>query len=231
MISLFLDGELDATSSASVRSHLTLCPECAKVCEDFAAILDNCDAIEIDGAIPPNPQALWCRISNTIESEVKPDPEVAPEPPRGRWNFSFSQIASAMVGIAVISSLLTIIGIRNYQEPSGDDFTTRSSETQTTFERVLAKVGLIDTPQQARDRRLNEQQAAIEYWDKRVRVRREQWDNRMREAFDRNIAEIDRAVDEYTVILQENPEDELSGEMLDAALNDKMNLLRQFSQL
>jgi len=38
-------------------------------------------------------------------------------------------------------------------------------------------------------------------------------------------------VSEYTMILQENPEDDLSGEMLDSVLNDKMNLLREFSEL
>lgn len=232
LISLFFDGELDETSSASVRTHLTLCTECAAVCEDFAAILDNCDAVDIDDALPPNPQALWCRISNTIESEIKPPIQpVEPETKKGRWNFSFSQIASAMVGIAVISSLLTIVGLRNYVEPGTDDFTTRSVESQTTFEKVLAKIGLVDSPQVARERRLAEQQAAIEYWDQRVKVRKAQWDRRMQEAFDRNLAEIDQAVSEYTVILEKDPEDEVSGEMLDAALNDKMNLLRQFSQL
>jgi hypothetical protein len=53
----------------------------------------------------------------------------------------------------------------------------------------------------------------------------------MREAFDRNLNEIDQTVNEYTLILQENPQDELSSEMLDSTLNDKMELLRAFSDL
>ena len=53
----------------------------------------------------------------------------------------------------------------------------------------------------------------------------------MRDAFDRNLNEIDASVSEYTYILQQNPDDELSGEMLDAVLDDKMNLLRSFSDL
>lgn len=232
-LSLFLDGELDGNTSSAVAAHLTLCPACAKACEDLAAILAGCEDIDVDDALPPNPQALWCRISNTIESEIKPAVPPAAEPERksGRWNFTFAQIASAMAGIAVISSLLTIIGIRNYLEPASEDFTTRTAESQTTFEKVLVRIGLVDSPQQARERRIREQQAAIEYWDRRVQMRKAQWDKRMQDAFDRNLAEIDQAVSEYTVILEENPEDELSGEMLDAALNDKMNLLRQFSQL
>jgi hypothetical protein len=53
----------------------------------------------------------------------------------------------------------------------------------------------------------------------------------MRAAFDRNLFEIDQAVNDYTQILQKDPDDQLSEEMLDSALTEKMNLLRQFSEL
>jgi hypothetical protein len=95
----------------------------------------------------------------------------------------------------------------------------------------LSKVGLIDSPQQARDRKTQQQRAAIEYWDARVQARRTQWDRHTREAFDRNLQVIDETVSEYTTILERDPEDDLSGEMLDSVLTDKMNLLRDFSEL
>ncbi len=227
-----MDNELDETSSMSVQTHISLCAECAKICEDFAVILDSCNGGKPSELLPPNSQALWCRINNIIESEAKREP-VAPEPPK-RWfgrSFTLSQVGSAVLGIAVISSLLTIVGIKNYYEPTAEDYTSRSNASQTTFEKVLSKVGLTDTPQQARMRRLQEQQAAIDYWNKRVQARREQWDNNMRDAFDRNLREFDQAVEEYTLILQQDPQDDLSGEMLDSALNEKMNLLRAFSEL
>ena len=231
-ISRFLDNELDETASMSLQTHLCVCAECAKICEDFAAILDTCQVEKPSEIIPPNSRALWCRINNIIESEAKRDPHPT-EPPKGWFgrSFTFSQVGSAVLGIAVISSLLTIVGIKNYFEPSAEDYTSRSNASQTTFEKVLSKVGLTDTPQQARMRRLQEQQAAIEYWNKRVQARREQWDNKMRDAFDRNLREFDQTVEEYTLILQQDPQDELSGEMLDSALNEKMNLLRAFSEL
>lgn len=236
-LSLFLDGELDEVEAASVRTHLSLCAGCAKVCEDFAAILDSCKFEELaDEILPPNPNALWCRISNTIEAEIKPEP-VSEQPPQGRglfgrvWNLSFAQAASGVLAIALISSLLTVVGIRNYLQPAGDDFTSRSGESQTTFEKLLSKVGLTDTPQSARDKRLKEQQAAIDYWNQRVQTRRAMWDEGLRRGFDRNLQAIDQAVYEYTTTLEQNPEDELSGEMLDSVLNEKMNLLREFSEL
>ena len=53
----------------------------------------------------------------------------------------------------------------------------------------------------------------------------------LRRGFDRNLQAIDQAVYEYTNTLEQNPEDELSGEMLDSVLNEKVNLLREFSEL
>jgi hypothetical protein len=53
----------------------------------------------------------------------------------------------------------------------------------------------------------------------------------MTASFDRILNEIDQAVGEYTLILQNDPDDKLSEEMLDSALTEKMNLLRQFSEL
>jgi CHASE3 domain sensor protein len=64
-----------------------------------------------------------------------------------------------------------------------------------------------------------------------VQARRNQWNRNLREAFDRNLREIDQVVAEYTQILEENPQDDLSGEMLDSALKEKMDLLREFSEL
>jgi hypothetical protein len=227
-----MDNELEETKAVDIRAHLAACTDCAKLCEDFAAILDACQTDEIAEPVPPNSQALWCRINNLIESEMKPElAPVAEEPKRRIWHLSFAQLAAGFLGIAVISSLLTVVGIKNYNQRTDDDFTTRSSSSQTTFEKFLGKLGLMETPQQARERRIKEQQAAIEYWNNRVQARRIQWDKNMRDAFDRNLNEIDQAVDEYTLILQRDPQDDLSGEMLDSALNEKMNLLREFSDL
>ncbi len=228
----FLDNELDESRASLVRTHLAICGDCALVCEDLSAILFTCGSEDGMELVPPNSQALWCRISNTIESEIKPAPLRQPEPVRGRfWRLSLPQLASAVLGIAILSSLLTVVAIRNYMQPTTADFTTRSAPTQTTFEKVLAKVGLINTPQQARDRRVKEQQAAITYWDNRVQTRRVQWDAYTREAFDRNLQVLNESLDQYTYILQQDPEDDLSVEMLDSVMNDKMNLLRDFSDL
>jgi hypothetical protein len=230
-LSEFIDGELDQTITSEVETHLGLCRECAELHEDFAGILVMCEKKGVtEETAPPNPQAMWCRINNIIEAEVKPEIQTEQiKAKRSRiWSFSFSQIATAVVGIAIISSLLTFVGLKNADVP--DDIAGKSTPP-TFFQRALAKVGLADTPQQARERRMKERQTAIEYWNKRVEARRAQWDKNLRDAFDRNLREIEQVVSEYTQILEENPQDELSGEMLDSALNEKMDLLREFSDL
>ncbi|MGI9054613.1 MAG: zf-HC2 domain-containing protein [Pyrinomonadaceae bacterium] len=239
LISAFLDNELETPDSLNVQTHLTVCAECAKVCEDFASILDFCGETPADKLLPPNPQALWCRISNIIESEVqaeikkdKAETEIVPEK-KGRfgriWQLSFSQMASAFLGIALVSSLLTIVGIQNYSAPA-DDLAENPAE-RSIFQKVLGKIGLVETPQERRELRIKERLAAIDYWNKRVEVRRAQWDAQLRDAFDRNLKEIDKTVFEYNHILETNPQDDLSGEMLDSTLNEKMELLREFAEL
>ena len=227
-----MDNELEETQAAAVRMHLAVCEGCGRVCEELSSILEVCQTESPSEIVPPNSKAMWCRINNIIESEIKADTLAPVVISKKRfWHLSLPQLAAAVLCIAILSSLLTIVAVRNYTQPSDADFTSRSAATQTTFEKVLSKVGLIDTPQQARERRVKDQHAAIEYWNARVQTRRAQWDHATRDAFDRNLQVIDESVNEYTVTLQEDPNDELSGEMLDSVLNDKMNLLRDFSDL
>ena len=232
LIGVFMDNELDESQALEIRMHLAFCPECAVVCEDLTSIIDVCKSESPAGHVPPNSQALWCRINNIIESEAKPAPPPPIEAPRGRfWRLSFAQLAAAVLVIAIVSSAATFVAIRKYTQMPADDFTARSAATQTTFEKILSKVGLVETPAQARLRQAKEREATIEYWNARVQARRTQWDRATREAFDRNLRVIEESVNDYTAILSQDPEDDLSGEMLDSVLTEKVNLLRDFADL
>jgi hypothetical protein len=228
LISVYLDNELESEISIGIQTHLAVCLECAKMCEDFAMILDFCNLDETEHSLPPNSKALWCRINNLIETEIAAEVPTKAESVKAKrsWQFSFAQVFASIFGIALVSSLLTIVGIRNYS--AGD---ASANAAPSVFDRALGKIGLVETPQQTRENRIKEQQAAIEYWNRRVGEKRVKWAANLREAFDRNLREIDQTVYEYDKILQENPNDDLSGEMLDSALNEKMALLREFSEL
>ena len=225
-----MDNELDEDRASDVRMHLGFCPDCALVCEDLTSIMDVCKSESPSEIVPPNSQALWCRINNIIENEVKPAPAPVEEP-RGRfWRLSFPQLAAAVLMIAIVSSLVTFVAIRKYIQSPADDFTARSAATQTTFEKVLSKVGLAETPGQAHLRQAKEREVTIGIGIRGYRPST-QWDRTTREAFDRNLKVIEESVNDYTAILQQDPEDELSGEMLDSVLNEKANLLRDFADL
>ncbi len=238
LMSVFLDNDLEAQESLNIQKHLALCAECAATCEDLTSILDFCGETPTDAVIPPNSQALWCRINNIIETEAhaelakeaKVEEEMKSGFFVGGWNFSFSQLAVSVIGIALISSLLTVIGVRNFSTPA-ERYTAEMTAEISIFEKVLGKLGIIETPQQVREQSIKERLAAIDYWNKRVEDRKHRWDVQLRDTFDRNVKEIDRTVFEYQKTLQENPDDELSVEMLDSTLNEKVELLREFSDL
>lgn len=234
-ISAFLDNELDAIEASNIRTHLAVCAPCAKVCEDFAMILDFCQLEETADIAPPNSKALWCRINNLVETEIKE--QAKPEEIKlgwfarfwqNSWQFSFTQVASALLGIALVSSLLTVVGIKNY---SASSEMANHSTAPSLFDRALGKLGLVETPQQLREKRMHQQQVTVDYWRQRVETRRANWNPQVRDTFDRNLNEINQVIVEYDRILQENPQDNISGEMLDSALNEQVELLREFSEL
>ena len=228
LVGIFLSSKVDAAVADRIRLHLALCEPCAVLCEDLASGLDFVNEVPADG-VPPNSHALWCRINNIIESELKPPP---PPPTRKHlWRLSLGQMTAAVLSIAIVSSVATLTVIRNYSGPSSSDLVVTTASERTIVDKVLGRLGLAETPQQVRERRMREQQAAIDYWNTRVQTRRMQWDRQTREAFDRNLRVIDQSLVEYSTILQRDPEDELSGEMLDSVLDDKMNLLRDFADL
>ncbi|MFL6375464.1 MAG: zf-HC2 domain-containing protein [Pyrinomonadaceae bacterium] len=231
-ISALMENDLEESRAESVRMHLAECFACADVCEEVAAIVNEAAVDGEDLLGDHHSKQIWCRINNVIEGEqTSLAQQSVPEPPRrGLWQLSFWQLVSGLTCIAIVSSLLTVVAIRNYYEPAATDSLAKSTST-SLVDRVLMKVGLAETPQQQLERRLRERQATIDYWNARVQVRRTQWDAQTRAAFDRNLREIDDSLNEYQMILQRDPEDELSVEMMDSVLNEKTDLLRDFSDL
>ena len=240
LLSEFVDDSTECTMSAEIKAHLEICTDCAAIYRDFAYLTQFCSNYQDHEITPPNSQALWCRISNIIESETEAVPVPLAEEKKKKglwagtwgksWQLSFSQVISAVLGIAVISSLLTVVGIRNAGR-SPHDLAANASLQPTLFESLLSKAGLAPAPEELREKSISEKQAVIDYWNARVEVRKVQWNQKMRDTFDRNLHEIDQVVIEYSQNLQKDPADSLSEEMLDSALTEKMQLLREFSEL
>ena len=79
--------------------------------------------------------------------------------------------------------------------------------------------------------RYSQQQQMISYWNQRVELNKARWNPQMRETFDRNMSVIDAAVTDSMNQLNQNPHDAVSEDILNDALNDKVALLKEFSDL
>jgi hypothetical protein len=125
------------------------------------------------------------------------------------------QLAAIVAAIAVFVSLSTIVAIR------------RSDTSSVAPATIMGAAGRTNN---VRDR-MWQQQQAISYWNQRVEMNKVRWSQEMRETFDRNLKVIDQAVNDSMSELDRNPHDEVSEEMLNAALNEKLALLKEFADL
>ena len=130
------------------------------------------------------------------------------------WELSFPQLASLTVGIVLLVSLVTVVGLRRWQ---------------TTTPVIADRVG--DVTNASITDRVWQRQQVINYWNQRIELNKARWSSGMRATFDRNMRVIDQAVSDSMNELNRNPHDEVSEQMLNEALNDKLALLKEFSDL
>ena len=136
------------------------------------------------------------------------------------WELSLPQLAASVAAIVLVVSLATAVGLRRWQ--SADSLT---GSTNTT-----PPIDITARGTKVRDR-IWQQQQVINYWNQRVESNKVRWNPQMRETFDRNLKVIDQAVNDSLSDLGQNPHDEVSEEMLNAALNEKLSLLKEFADL
>jgi hypothetical protein len=225
LISDFLDGSMSQQEQSMLNAHLEECLSCADVRNDLHSIISFCRTHRGEYTAPPNEKALWLRIRNMIESNAPaPAAETAPAQRRwsnwvGRsWELSLPQLAASVAAIVLVVSLSTVVGLRRYQNGGG---VKSAAPDQATLN--LAAAGLRD--------RVSRQQQLISFWNQRIEYNKARWSPQMRETFDRNVQVIDQTVNESFNNLSQNPYDEVSEEMLNAALNEKLSLLKEFAEL
>jgi Putative zinc-finger len=225
LLSDLVDGLASSEDRASVEAHVNGCVACAEIRDDFVAIVAFCQDHRGEYDAVPNGRALWLRISNTIEAEDS-GARTKVDVPSGAgwwfrlmnssWQLSFPKVAAAVVMIAVMASLATVfIGKLSPASDSG----VRSGG----FAPGTASLSIDD--------RYRQQQQAVAYWNQRVELNKARWNQQMRETFDRNMSVIDAAVNDSMTQLRQNPHDPVSEDILNDALNDKVALLKEFSEL
>lgn len=245
LLSDFLDGTLDGEARALLGAHLEECLSCVGVRDEIGVIVSAAHECRgNDCYAPPNERALWLRISNTIESEYNFNSartnaahasavSSARTSREGfwtrlanrRWELTLPQMTAAVAAIVVTVSLVTTLGVQSFQ--AGASQTEASAASRVGVRRQdNALVGDEHYPRGY----VSSQQASINYWQQRVEQRKASWNPRMRDSFDRSLVVIDQAVADSLEELQRNPHDEVSEEMLNAALRQKVELLKEFCE-
>jgi hypothetical protein len=213
-----IDGSITQRDEFTLNTHLKECLDCTSVRQDLASIVSFSRTLREEYQAPPNEHALWLRIRNTIEAEL-PSRAAANTERRpsffGRllghsWELSLPQLAAFAAAIVLLVSLATVVGLRRwggYVQPA--------------------------PPQEASNinDRFWQRRQVIDYWNQRVEVNKARWSPEMRDTFDRNLKEIDKAIANSLEDLKRNPHDEVSEQMLNESFNDKLNLLKDFSDL
>ena len=218
----FLDGTITRGDESELKLHLDDCLSCFSVQRDLEAIVGFCRTHRGEYQSPPNEQALWLRIQNVIEADQVPVAEATPRRAGflsrllGRsWELSLPQLSALAAVIILAVSLGTVVGMRRWDSikntvgPVAERTTTSLSVKDRTWQR----------------------QQVISYWNQRIETNKARWNPTMRETFERNMQVIDQALNESLNELDRNPHDEVSEQMLNEALNDKLRLLQEFADL
>jgi hypothetical protein len=214
-----VDGSISQRDEFTLNTHLKECLDCESVRQDLASIVGFCRTQRGQYEAPPNEHAMWLRIRNTIEAEL-PSPFTTTPERRGSffgrlvghsWELSLPQLAASAAAIVLLVSLATVVGLRRWG----------GYGVPAALPQVEASLG----------DRFSQRRQVIDYWNQRVELNKTRWSPEMRETFERNMKVIDQTVADSLNELKRNPHDEVSEQMLNESLNDKLSLLKEFSDL
>jgi hypothetical protein len=234
LLSEYLDGELWGEEAAPLAEHLKSCASCAAARDDLQSLIFSARSAREHLYEPPNQRAMWLRIRNTVEMEER-DAAVAAArqevvPPASNfvqrffdrsWRFTLPQLATGVAALIVAVALVTTLGVQ-YAERTNDYGVMAADPAQTR--RASA------TDAHYAQTFLRTHQASVQYWERRVAQRKASWNPRMRESFERSVYVLDQTVNDYLDELNRNPHDDMAEEMLNAALRNKIELLREFGE-
>lgn len=236
LFSDFLDDAMSDAERAMFNAHLEECLPCFNVHAELNSIVTFCREQRGVYDAPPNEEALWLRIRNTVESEHAMSAAASHSQAQARreswwsrathrsWQLSLPQVATAVVGIIIFASLATVLSLRGLRSDA-----TANLDGPATPVTALTSSNNGSQPFELKNHQLQQQQ--IGYLIQMVEQRKAHWNPQVRADFERNLNLLDETVNDSLQKLSQHPHDDVTEEMLDSALNDKMQLLKEFSDL
>ena len=215
-----LDGSISHSDESILNTHLKQCLDCESVRRDLAAIVGFCRTRRGEYEAPPNEQALWLRIRNVVEAEQRGHTVVQSETRpsflgrlMGRsWELSLPQLAGLTAAIVLFVSLSTVVGLRRWgtDVPSVQPMTVQASDVND---------------------RVRQRQQVINYWSQRIEQNKARWSQDVRNSFAQSLLAIDQQLSNSMEELKRNPHDPFYEQTLDDAMDEKLQLLKDFSDL
>jgi hypothetical protein len=174
---------------------------------------------------PSDERALWLRVLDTVEAESLParSPDSATRAAEGFWSrlfgrrfeLSLPQLAAGAAALVVAVASATTFAVRStVSGERGNGVAVRRVVSDEFYPRTY----------------LEQHKASLNYWEQRVQARKASWNPRMRASFDRSVHVLDETVSDSLNDLRQNPHDEIAEEMLNSALRDKVELMREFGE-
>lgn len=156
-----------------------------------------------------------------------------------RWEISAPQTA-AFASVMLIVAMITAFGLNGNRASvdEADATATTAGSAPRSFAApqmnfVGSNVADGNSPQARRityEDYVRQQQAEAEYWMQRVETRKARFTPQLRDSYERSLASLDQTVSESLDELRRNPQDEISVEILSHALQEKAELLKEFSE-
>ena len=226
LLSEFLDGTLGHSEHAAVGAHLAACALCAAAREDFHAIIAAARDVRGQLFIPSDERALWLRVREEVEADSRPVRAARAAAGTGvwsrrkglRWELSLPQLAAGAAALVVAVASVTALGVRYASTDAPARDLRSASVRRVVSDEVYPRTYL------------EPHEASLRYWQQRVEARKASWNPRMRASFDRSVYFLDQSVNDSLNDLRQNPHDEVAEETLNAALRDKIELLREFGE-
>lgn len=231
-LSDYIDGLLSVPEQAELRAHLEACPDCRAICDDLIAIRDACRTLP---EYEPSPR-VWERISAAIAAESFGGLSSAGVNSPTGYGRALSLRVSYRPYFAVAAALLVAVlaGVafisRSFR--GGSSNVTQSAITNWDAQQTrmgIEPTGLIFFHKPTIESETVEKR--IRELEQEIAQKRRRWAPEVQRLFERNLAIIDTCIARCRQVVEQNPNDAIVKELYLAALQAKLEMLKQFAAL
>lgn len=227
LLSEYIDNELSESGKNKIKSHLEKCRECRFVYEDLRQIVSVSKQLPL--VVPQN--EIWemierdISIYSSISQQDAADLQVAKQKPfwekfwgyRVNFSFTMPQLAAAFFCFMLVGLGFTL----TYRPQILSSAALLNTKSSTVVAGTVSFMKLDEA----------DLHASIDRHLECIRQRQGRWDPEIKRLFERNLAIVDRSVEECKQLVERNPEDQIAHEMMMMAYKDKVRLLEQFASL